>query len=165
MKKLEGTPYAELKLHSSNIWVDLLSSLPLIIVGLFLVHITPNATLICQRIEPKQGNCKITESNLWASSSQEISLDNLQGGTVAQGRKGSTQLVVLTKTGSIPLGNSTRWGDKNPKADRINSFVKDTNIKSLNVSQDDRWFGWIFGGILVIGGVSKYVEKRKNLYL
>jgi hypothetical protein len=165
MKKIEGTPYPELKIQTSNIWVDLLSSLPFIIVGLFLVQISPNTTLICQRIETKQGNCKLTESKLWVSSSQEISLDDLQGGKVVQKRKGSSQVVVLTKTGKIPLGNATRWGDKNPIANQINSFVKNPDIKSLNVSQDDRWFGWIFGGIFVLSGVLKYVWQREKLYL
>ncbi|MEG4148973.1 hypothetical protein [Microcoleus sp. Pol12B5] len=165
MKKIEGTPYSELKIQASNIWLDLLSSLPLIIVGLFMVHISPNTTLICQRIETKQGNCKLTESKLWVSSSQEISLDDLQGGKVIQKSKGSSQVVVLTKTGGIPLGNATRWGDKNSIANQINSFVKNTDIKSLKVSQDDRWFGWIFGGIFVLSGVLKYVHKRKKIYL
>ena len=165
MKKLEGTPYSELKIQTSNIWVDLLSSLPLIIVGLFLVLISANTTLICQRIETKQGNCKLTESKLWVSSSQEISLDDLQGGKVVQKRKGSSQVVVLTKTGGIPLGNASRWGDKNYIANQINSFVKNTDIKSLNVGQDDRWLGWIFGGIFVLSGVLKYVQKRQKLYL
>jgi len=165
MKKSEGTPYSELKIQTSNIWLDLLSSLPLIIVGLFLVLISANTTLICQRRETKQGNCKLTESKLWVSSSQEISLDDLQGGNVVQKSKGSSQVVVLTKTGGIPLGNATRWGDKNPMANQINSFVKNTDIKSLNVGQDDRWFGWIFGGMFVLSGVLKYVDKRKKLYL
>ena len=165
MKKIEGTPYSELKIQTSNIWVDLLSSLPFILVGLFMVHISPNTTLLCQRIETKQGNCKLTESKLWVSSSQEISLDDLQGGEVVQKSKGSSQVVVLTKTGGIPLGNATRWGDKNPIANQINSFVKNTNIKSLNVGQDDRWFGWIFGGMFVLSGVLKYVWKREKLYL
>jgi hypothetical protein len=165
MKKIEGTPYSELKIQTSNIWLDLLSSLPFIMVGLFLVHISPNTTLICQRIETKQGNCKLTESNLWVSNRQEISLDDLQGGKVVQKSKGSSQVVVLTKTGGITLANATRWGDKNHIANQINSFVKNTDIKSLNVGQDDRWFGWIFGGIFVLSGVLKYVEKRKKLYI
>jgi hypothetical protein len=165
MKKIEGTPYAELKIQTSNIWVDLLSSLPFIIVGLFLVVTSANTTLICQRIETNQGNCKLTESKLWGSSSQEISLDDLQGGKVVQKRKGSSQVVVLTKTGEIPLGNATRWGDKNYIANQINYFVKNTDIKSLNVSQDDRWFGWIFGGIFVLSGLLKYVWQRQKLYL
>jgi hypothetical protein len=165
MKKIEGTPYAELKIQTSNIWVDLLSSLPFIIVGLFLVLTSANTTIICQRIETQQGNCKLTESKLWGSSSQEISLDDLQGGKVVQKSKGSSQVVVLTKTGEIPLGNATRWGDKNHSSNQINSFVKNTDIKSLNVSQDDRWFGWIFGGIFVLSGVLKYVWQREKLYL
>ena len=72
---------------------------------------------------------------------------------------------MLTKTGEIPLADATRWGDKNHIANQINSFVKNTDIKSLNVSQDDRWFGWIFGGIFVLSGVLKYVQKRQKLYL
>ena len=165
MKKLEGTPYSQLKIQTSNIWVDLLSSLPFIIVGLFLVLTSANTTLICQRRETKPGNCKLTESKLWVSSSQEISLDDLQGGKVVQKRKGSSQVVVLTKTGAIPLANATRWGDKNYMVNQINYFVKNTDIKSLNVGQDDRWFGWIFGGIFVLSGVLKYVWQREKLYL
>jgi hypothetical protein len=165
MKKTQGTPYAELNIQTSNIWVDLLSSLPFIIVGVFLVLTSANTTLICQRIETKQGNCQLTESKLWVSSSQEISLDDLQGGKVVQKRKGSSQVVVLTKIGEIPLANATRWGDKNHMANQINSFVKNTDIKSLNVGQDDRWFGWIFGGIFVLSGVLKYVWQREKLYL
>ena len=98
-------------------------------------------------------------------SSQEISLDDLQGGKVVQKRKGSSQVVVLTKTGEIPLANATRWGDKNHLVNQINYFVKNTDIKSLNVGQDDRWFGWIFGGIFVLSGVLKYVWQREKLYL
>ncbi len=166
MKKLEGTPYSELKIQTSNIWLDLLSSLPFIIVGLFLVLNSANTTLICQRIETKQGNCQLTESKLWGSSSQEISLDDLQGAKVVQKkRKGNRQVVVLTKTGGIPLGNATRWGDKYSIANQRNSFVKNTDIKSLNVGQDDRWFGWIFGAIFVLSGVLKYVWQREKLYL
>lgn len=165
MKKLEGTPYSELKIQTSNIWVDLLSSLPLIIVGLFLVQISPNTTLICQRIETKQGNCQLTVSKLWGSSSQEISLDDLQGAKVVQKkRKGNRQLVVLTKTGEIPLGNATREGDQYSIANQINFFVKNTDIKSLNVGRDDRWFGGIFGGIFVVSGVLKCVGKRGKIY-
>jgi hypothetical protein len=165
MKKLEGTPYSELKIQTSNIWVDLLSSLPPIIFGLYLVLCSANTTLICQRIETKQGNCKLTESKLWGSSSQEISLDDLQGGKVVKSRKGNSPVVVLIKTGEIPLGYWPTWKDKNHMANQINSFVKNTDIKSLNVSQDDRWFAWILGGMCVLVGVVKYVEKRENLYL
>jgi len=88
MKKIEGIPYSELKIQTSNIWLDLLSSLPFIIVGLFLILISANTTLICQRIETKQGKCKLTESKLGGSSSQEISLDDLQGGKVVQNKEG-----------------------------------------------------------------------------
>jgi hypothetical protein len=165
MKKIEGTPYSELKIQTSNIWLDLLFSLPPIIIGLFLVLNSANTTLICQRIETKQGNCKLTESKLWGSSSQEISLDDLQGGKVVKSRKGNSPVVVLTKTGEIPLGYLPTWKDKNHIANQINSFVKNTDIKSLKVSQDDRWFGWIVGGICVLCGVVKYVDKRENLYL
>ena len=165
MKKLEGTPYSKLKIQTSNIWVDLLSSLPLIIVGLYVVLSSANTTLSCQRIETKQGNCKLTESKLWGSSSQEFSLDDLQGGKVLKSRKNNSPVVVLIKTGEIPLGYLPTWKDKNHIANQINSFVKNTDIKSLNVSQDDRWFGWILGGMCLLAGVLTYVQKRQKLYL
>jgi len=161
MKKSEGTRYAKLKIQ---IWVELLCSLLCIIIGLYVVLSAPNTTLICQRIETKQGKCKLTESKLLGSTSQEISLDDLQGGKVQKSKR-NTKVVVLTKTGEIPLGYGTNWGDKNPTAKQINSFVKNTDIKSLNVGQDNRWFGGIFGGMCVLCGVSKYVEQREKLYL
>lgn len=166
MKKLTGTPFNELKIQRSNIWLDLLSSLPLVILGLWFVFSAKNTTLSCQRIESKQGNCKLTGWSLSGSNTQEISLDNLLGGHVAPGRKGSSRVVVLTKSGGISFTDyDTRWGDKNYMANEINSFVENADRKSLNVSQDDRWFGWIFGGIFVLGGVLKYVDKREKLNL
>lgn len=165
MKKIKGTPFNELKIKTSNIWLDLLSSLPFVILGLWLVFSAPNTTLICQRVESKQGNCQLTESSLWGST-QAISLDNLLGGKVTTDRKSSTRVVLLTKSGVIPFTDYyTRWGDKNDLANKINDFVANPDRKSLNVSQDDRWFGWIFGGIFVVGGVFKYVEKREKLNL
>jgi hypothetical protein len=164
MKKLQGTPYNELKIQSSNIWLDLLSSVPFIVVGLWLIFSAPNTTLSCQQIESKQGNCQLTESSFSSSKTQEISLDNLLGGKVTTGRKGSSRVVLLTKSGEIPFMNyHTRWGDKNYIAKEINKFVENADRKSLNVSQDDRWFGWIFGSIFVLGGILKYVGKREKL--
>ncbi|MEG3864108.1 hypothetical protein [Microcoleus sp. herbarium12] len=164
MKKLQGTPYNELKIQSSNIWLDLLSSVPFIVVGLWLVFSAQNTTLSCQKIESQQGNCQLTESSLSSSKTQEISLDNLLGGKVTTGRKGSSRVVLLTKSGEIPFTNyHTAWGNKNDIANKINDFVANPDRKSLKVSQDDRWFGWIFGSIFVLAGVLKYVGKREEL--
>ncbi|TAE10785.1 MAG: hypothetical protein EAZ94_17565 [Oscillatoriales cyanobacterium] len=166
MKKLKGTPYNELKIQRSNIWLDLLSSLPFIVVGLWLVFSAQNTTLSCQQIESKQGNCKLTESSLSGSKTQEISLDNLVGGKVTTGRKRSTRVELLTKSGEIPFTNyDTRWGDKNDIANKINDFVANPDRKSLNVSQDDRWFLWTLGSICVVTGVLEYVWKREKLNL
>jgi hypothetical protein len=166
MKKLKGTPYNELKIQRSNIWLDLLSSLPFIVVGLWLVFSAQNTTLSCQQIESKQGNWKLTESSLSGSKTQEISLDNLVGGKVTTGRKGSSRVVLLTKSGEIPFTNyDTRWGDQNYIAKEINNFVENADRKLLNVSQDDRWFLWTLGSICVVTGVLEYVWKREKLNL
>ncbi|TAH15046.1 MAG: hypothetical protein EAZ10_22500, partial [Oscillatoriales cyanobacterium] len=103
MKKLKGTPFNELKITRSNIWLDLLSSLPFILIGLWLAFNATNTTLSCQRIESKQGNCKLTEWSFLGSNTQEISLDNLVGGKVTTGRKRSTRVELLTKSGEIPF--------------------------------------------------------------
>jgi hypothetical protein len=164
MKKLKGTPFNELKITRSNIWLDLLSSLPFILIGLWVAFNATNATLSCQRIESKQGNCKLTEWSLLGSNTQEISLDNLVGAKVTTGRKRSTRVVLLTKSGGISFTDGyTAWGDKNDLANKINDFVANPDRKSLKVSQDDRWFGWIFGSIFVLAGVLKYVGKREEL--
>ncbi|WP_293347980.1 MULTISPECIES: hypothetical protein [unclassified Microcoleus] len=164
MKKLKGTPYNELKIERSNIWLDLLSSLPLIVVGLWLFFAPKNTTLSCQRIESKQGNCQLKESTLLGSTTEEISLDDLLGATVITGKKDGGRVVLLTKSGRISFTSyNTRWGDKNYIANEINNFVANADRKSLNLSQDDRWFGWIFGSIFVLGGVLKYVWKREEL--
>ncbi|MEG4802021.1 hypothetical protein QUB63_18945 [Microcoleus sp. ARI1-B5] len=167
MKKLKGTPFNELKIKRSNIWLDLLSSLPFILVGLWMIFNAQNTTtLSCQRIESKQGNCKLTGSSLSGSNTQQISLDNLLGGKVTKGRKGSSRVVLLTKSGEIPFTDGyTRWGDKNISANKINDFVANPDRKSLHVSQDDRWFVWIFGIMCVLAGVFNYVEKREKLNL
>lgn len=166
MKKLKGTPFNELKITRSNIWLDLLSSLPFILIGLWLAFNATNTTLSCQRIESKQGNCKLTEWSFLGSNTQEISLDNLVGGKVTTGRKRSTRVELLTKSGEIPFTDGyTAWGDKNDIANKINDFVANPDRKSLNVSQDDRWFLWTLGSICVVTGVLEYVWKREKLNL
>lgn len=88
------------------------------------------------------------------SNTQEISLDNLLGGKVTTGRKRGGRVVLLTKSGEIRFADPyTGLGDKNDIANKINDFVANPDRKSLNVSQDDRWFIWIFGGLSVLAGV------------
>lgn len=121
------------------------------------------ATLNCQRLRPKQGNCQLVRSNLLGSNIQQIQLASLQGAKVERcGYK--SRVVLLTSVGNVPFtGNSTNWGNQDAVASDINFFVKNGKHRLLRLSQDDRWWGWT-GGIFLLAAVGAIVLRNDETY-
>ncbi|MEG4076236.1 hypothetical protein [Microcoleus sp. Pol14D6] len=121
------------------------------------------ATLSCQRLQAKQGNCQIVRSNLLGSNIKEIELASLQGAKVERcGYK--TRVVLLTSVGNVPFtANSTNWGTQDAVASDINFFVKNAKDRLLRLSQDDRWLGWT-GGIFLLAGIAAIFLRNNETY-
>jgi len=121
------------------------------------------ATLNCQRLHAKQGNCQLVRSNLLGSNTQEIQLAAFRGAKVEKcGYK--SRVVLLTSVGNVPFtANSTNWGHEDAVASDINFFVKNGKDRLLRLSQDDRWFGWT-GGILLLAAVGAIALSNNETY-
>ena len=102
-------------------------------------------------------------SNLLGSNTQEIQLAALRGAKVERcGYK--SRVVLLTSVGNVPFtANSTNWGHKDAVASDINFFVKNGKDRLLRLSQDDRWFGWT-GGILLLAAVGAIALSNNETY-
>jgi hypothetical protein len=121
------------------------------------------ATLNCQRLHAKQGNCQLVRSNLLGSNTQEIQLAALRGAKVEKcGYK--SRVVLLTSVGNVPFtADSTNWGHEDGVASDINFFVKNGKDRLLRLSQDDRWWGWK-GGILLLAAVGAIALSNNETY-
>ncbi|MEG4104798.1 hypothetical protein [Microcoleus sp. S13_C5] len=121
------------------------------------------ATLSCQRVQAKRGNCQIVRSNLLGSNIKEIELASLRGAKVQRcGYK--TRVVLLTSVGNVPFtANSTNWGTQDAVASDINFYVKNAKNRLLRLSQDDHWLGWT-GGIFLLAGIAVIVLRNNEIY-
>lgn len=163
MKIIKQTA-SELIIQTQSIFDFWLPSCLFMALGLFgLAFDYHKATLICQRLQAKQGSCQIVRSNLLGSKIQEIELASLQGAKVQRcGYK--TRVVLLTSVGNVPFtANSTNWGNQDAVASDINFFVKNAKDRLLRLSQDERWLGWT-GGIFLLAAAAVIVLRNNETY-
>src|SRR6476469_2123774 len=163
MKIIKQTA-SQLIIQTQSIFDFWLPSCLLIPFGLmWLAFDYQKATLSCQRLQAKQGNCQIVRSNLLGSNTQEIQLASLRGAKVQRcGYK--TRVVLLTSVGHVPFtANSTNWGTQDAVASDINFYLKNAKNRLLRLSPDDRWLGWT-GGICLLAGFGGIVLRNNEIY-
>ncbi|MEG4070586.1 hypothetical protein QUA42_25125 [Microcoleus sp. Pol11C2] len=163
MKIIKQTA-SELIIQTQSIFDFWLPSCLFIAFGLFgLAFDYHKATLSCQRLQAKQGNCQLVRSNLLGSNTQEIKLASLRGAKVQRcGYK--TRVILLTSVGYVPFtANSTNWGTQDAVASDINFYVKNAKDRLLRLSQEDRWLGWT-GGIFLLAAAAVIVLRNNETY-
>jgi len=154
----------ELVIQTQSLFNFWLHSCLLMTLGLIsLIFDYHTATLICQRLQAKQGKCQIVRSNLLGSNIQDIELASLRGAKVERcGYK--TRVVLLTSVGNVPFtANSINWGTQDAVASDINFFVKNAKDRLLRLSQDEHWLGWT-GGIFLLAAVGAIVLRNNETY-
>ncbi|MEG4251586.1 hypothetical protein QUB37_10190 [Microcoleus sp. AT3-A2] len=163
MKIIKQTA-SELIIQTKSIFDFWLPSCLFMAVGLISVTFDYHAaTLSCQRLQAKQGNCQLVRSNLLGSNIKEIELASLRGAKVERcGYK--TRVVLLTSIGNVPFtANSTNWGTQDAVASDINFYVKNAKDRLLRLSQEDRWLGWT-GGIFLLTAIAVIVLRNNETY-
>ncbi len=116
-------------------------------------------TFDCERLNPpsNQGQCEWVAQGLLGSDRSTLPIETLEDADVEESRnsdEGTTYRVVIRTTeGTFPLSNSYSSGrsGKDDITSEIRSFITTETQATLSVQQDDRWFGYLFGGIF--GGV------------
>lgn len=131
-----------------------------IVVGALPLLLLPKATLECQRLEPTYGTCELKRQSVLGGPVETFRLGELLKADVKsrQDSDGGTTYRVeleLAEDKTLPLTGYWSSG-RQPKRDianAIEAFLSDQTQTQLQVRQDDRWFGYLFGGIFGITGL------------
>jgi hypothetical protein len=150
-----------LKLHGKGRFAELVGVLfgtAFLLAGLEIIISWGNLTdLQCDRSATKQITCKITSSNLRRKYITPIAPGQLQSAEVEvrEGKQRTYRVVLITKSGNIPLNNiySSGFGVKHQEnSDRINRFISNPEQISLHIQQNDRWFAYLGGSVFALAG-------------
>lgn len=136
--------------------------------GLFAIITFGQLTILkCDRSNPPtamlQGTCQLTATRLLDSKTTEIPLNELRQATIAtrtdSKRKRTYQVILQTQRGEVPFTfySSSGLGDHHAIANQINAFLKNSQQATLLVKQDDRWFGYLVGGVFTLVGLIPWV--------
>jgi hypothetical protein len=148
-----------------NLFYIRLYALLLIGTGLFIALIvSKHGSLNCDRTI---GRCQFEGGNLFQVDRQNFSIQNLGGATIEtkisrdrHGRVSTGDRVVLQHEDTLIIENY--WGGKKPQqiSAEINTFIKNPQQQSLQVSQDERLFGVLCGICLITAGTK--ILKRSQ---
>ena len=147
----------------------LLSSI-LAAVGLGVIGFQGGSALTCQRTG-QTGSCELVNSRLVGAEVRTIPLESLRDASIEINPRNESddtyRVVLITGSGAIPV-TSDYSSDSNQQesiASQINTFIMNQYQVSLNVQQDDRWFGYLFGSLLIGVGLFVAVHKGKVVTL
>ncbi|NES01151.1 MAG: hypothetical protein F6J86_46595 [Symploca sp. SIO1B1] len=144
--------------------------------GITLLLFVNLTTLECKRLEAatNQGQCQLTSNGVLGSDVTTIPIKSLQGAKLKRSSGSSRttyRIELLTAEGTVPVTNvySSGIASKQRQVEQIRSFVEDPTQNSLNIKQDNRWMGYLFGvtfgGVGVLFVLSAIVTPFKRLVI
>lgn len=129
-------------------------------LALVLLLFHSEVELTCDRAA-QPGTCTLMQASILQRESLRIPLDKLQGATLQErhrrGKESTHRVVLLTQDAKIPLTHYlvsdliSPYSEKQALVSRVNEFVQSSQIPSLQVRLDDRWFFQIGGLVLLLG--------------
>lgn len=120
----------------------------LLILQCWMFFIKPQlATLTCNRPSPSLGNCQFVLSGLFGKKITAFPLDQLEGAEVGHNGK-LRQLVLLLSDSKLYFPTNYGFSFPEDKAAQINAFLQNSEVKSLSLRQDNRWFIYSVGVIV-----------------
>lgn len=132
-------------------------AVPLLAFGVGLLLSPSWAVLQCKRLPPAQPACKFTSSTLLLQKTTmsvqlrgaevEVSYDSETGD--------SYRPILITQDGKLPFTNVYSSDELEAKhlASQINDFLQNPAQQVLEVKEDDQWFVYLFGSILILVGI------------
>lgn len=150
-------------------WGSLGWGVALVIVGSAMAILFGNLSVFeCVRQKPStnQGECELISSGLLGSSSETLALESLQDAQIERSTKKSLYRVVFQTTeGEMPLSGAytSGRGSKEKIVGEIQTFINTPTQESVSVKQDDRWMGYLIGGIFSLAGCSLVISAPLKL--
>uniref|UniRef100_B8HVH2 Transmembrane protein n=1 Tax=Cyanothece sp. (strain PCC 7425 / ATCC 29141) TaxID=395961 RepID=B8HVH2_CYAP4 len=164
MKVIQQTS-SELTLQTQP-WVLWIMGGVFAIAGLVIPLLASQTTLACQRLEANQGNCNLHKFSSLSTTTQTIALKDLRGARVdsyrdSDGDRTYRVMLQLPDRERMFLSFSS-YGAATTLSDRINHFVQNPSIPTLQEGRDDRSGALMFAPIfIVIGlGIAVFLGQR-----
>lgn len=135
-------------------------AIPLLAIGLSVLLLWEQITLECRRFNSSQINssqisCEFISSTVFQKKTIPIQLRGAEIERMNDGDGESYRLLLRTPTEKLSF---TKYGSNelelNQLASQINDFVQYPELKVLKLSKDDRWVGYLWGGTLLLIGIS-----------
>ena len=130
-----------------------------------MVFFGKTTTLDCKRLEPptNQGQCELLSKSILPIASEEtiIPIKSLMDAKLDisyddEDNSETYRVLLLTNMEqSIPFTfyYSGERSDKQQQIQQIKNFIDNSNQVDLNIEQDDRLFGYLFGGVFAVVGI------------
>lgn len=107
--------------------------------------------LTCERRHASQDTCQLVSSRLISSTIKEIPFSQIQAAS-ANLEKG--KILILTTAGEVVFSDLQAGHKLSPWdqsiINKINYFISNSQVTSLQVQQDNRLLPYLFGGIAVL---------------
>jgi hypothetical protein len=130
-----------------------------ILAGLMMLAADTKATLSCHRSITEENTCQLTVSGIMGCKTTRIPLENLRNAEVETNSSGDSdtyRVVLLTKTGKIPLnkvGTYFNYDLKQKTAKKINDFLENQTKRSLLVEEQPSWYLYFMGSLFILAGM------------
>lgn len=163
MKITEQTA-TELKIQTRSVCDFLLHGCLLIVIGLKWAAFDCNfATVICHRMQAKQGDCQLVRSSWLGSNTQEIQLAALQAAKVVK-LGCASKVVFVTDSGDVFLThNYNHWQNQEFIAVEINAFVQNAERAKLELKQHDNLSEYL-GCLCMALGIAVIAFGKNEIY-
>ncbi len=125
--------------------------------GVFLITLVGKTTTFsCNRITSTEGSCQLIIQDIFKSNVKNWRFQELKGAkldTKTTDKSGSYPLVLLTKSGSIPINLvNADSRQKEAKAKQINAILQNSQVSQLTIHEDSRLWTYPLGIFLIIVG-------------
>jgi len=164
LKIIRQTP-TQLVLRHRPIALWALGSFLTVIGVVIIILFSKASSLTCERVPSNQGRCELVHSHFVLSKTIIISVNDLKGTEVVMTRARQLdsffilrpyyRVMLITPTERIPLSLYGTSNRETPEAIavKINDFLSHPHLSELTVKQDNRWFFYLVGSLLVMAGL------------
>ena len=115
-------------------------------LGLIIAFRAEATTFTCQRVESREGYCELTTIALLNSSTQQITLHQINDAQVSTSTTAGSygtqitayHVLLQTASGNVLIANVSNSDEQHHWADQINTFLTSADQRALTLGRDER---------------------------